>query len=461
MGLVGTVIGTVLSPWSQGVRGDTLWHLASGRWIVAHGAIPTTDPFSWLAGSTPWINIEWGWDAITGLLTRWWGLPGLAFWAVLMIAGILSAQWVRWRRFGVSPTRAGDLTALSMALMGLFWTWRPQLVSYAAIVAWWALLESANNEPRRLWLLVPFLAVWEQLHGGYLLGLVSLMWWIGDRAWRGAAHPLSRRVWRTLGPVLGALALVLGLTPWGYGSVAHALWESRQPALWQWIVEWQSPNFHQPVSLLFIGVPVLVLGAWAYAHPDALRRAPRWLWGLFALTLGMTLLAVRNEPFYVLALATLAGTMAPGVDRTPRVPLWGWGGSVLILSGLLALQVPRWTTLHRGLTPGIVHAIQAHPGPVLNSYRAGDSLIAWGIPDSLDGRTDLWMARGVFPQEVLMAAGEWSWARLDAQLHAWHVRWILWRRQSPGAHEITGRPGIRVAVQTATWSLFRVTSGSQ
>lgn len=459
MGLAGTVIGTVLSPWSRGVRGDTLWHLAAGQWIVRHGALPRTDPFSWLAGSTPWINIEWGWDALTGLLIRWWGTPGLAMWAVVMVGGILAAQWVRFRHWGTVPTRAGDLMALSMIGLGLFWTWRPQLVSYAAIVAWWAVLEQAYEHPQRLWWLVPFLAVWEQLHGGYLLGLVSLLWWIGDRMWRGSAHPLDRRAWRTLGPVLAALGIVLELTPWGYGSVAHALWESHQPSLWQWIVEWQSPNFHQPISLMLIGVPVLVFGAWAYAHPERLRRAPRWLWGLFALTLGMTLLAVRNEPFYVLALATLVGALAPGATPTPRAP-WGvWGISALMLCGLLAAQVPRWTTVHRGLSPAIVHAIQAHPGHVLNSYRAGDSLIAWHIPDSLDGRTDLWMARGVFPSEVLMEAGDWSWPRLTAQLHAWHVRWILWRRQSAGAYEITGRPGIRVAAQTSTWTLFRVAYG--
>ena len=42
---------------------DFFWHLATGRWIVDHRAIPTYDPFTLAAAHVPWINGEWLWEA--------------------------------------------------------------------------------------------------------------------------------------------------------------------------------------------------------------------------------------------------------------------------------------------------------------------------------------------------------------------------------------------------------------
>jgi hypothetical protein len=39
--------------------GDVSWHVATGRWIIAHGRIPTADPFSFTAAGHPWVATEW------------------------------------------------------------------------------------------------------------------------------------------------------------------------------------------------------------------------------------------------------------------------------------------------------------------------------------------------------------------------------------------------------------------
>src|SRR6185369_1446618 len=66
--------------------GDTSWHIASGRWILQHGAIPTTDPFSFTAFGKPWVAMEWPGDILFALAYRAAGLAGLAalFAAALM-----------------------------------------------------------------------------------------------------------------------------------------------------------------------------------------------------------------------------------------------------------------------------------------------------------------------------------------------------------------------------------------
>ncbi|MGA9194950.1 MAG: hypothetical protein WB037_07650, partial [Pseudolabrys sp.] len=38
---------------------DTYSHIALGRWILEHHAVPTTDPFSATLRGTHWVAFEW------------------------------------------------------------------------------------------------------------------------------------------------------------------------------------------------------------------------------------------------------------------------------------------------------------------------------------------------------------------------------------------------------------------
>ncbi len=38
---------------------DSHWHIAVGNWMLAHGTVPTVDPFSFTFGGQPWIAKEW------------------------------------------------------------------------------------------------------------------------------------------------------------------------------------------------------------------------------------------------------------------------------------------------------------------------------------------------------------------------------------------------------------------
>jgi hypothetical protein len=86
--------------------GDTGWHLGAGKWIIANGAVPTTDPFSHTMPGKAWTAHEWlaevlmvGADALRG----WGGLAALfAFSAALTFC-----CWPA-RRSAISP-HAGRL----------------------------------------------------------------------------------------------------------------------------------------------------------------------------------------------------------------------------------------------------------------------------------------------------------------------------------------------------------------
>src|SRR5436309_11803781 len=43
---------------------DYFWHLAAGRWIVDHHAVPLSDPLAIASVKTPWINGEWLYEVV-------------------------------------------------------------------------------------------------------------------------------------------------------------------------------------------------------------------------------------------------------------------------------------------------------------------------------------------------------------------------------------------------------------
>ena len=50
---------------------DTYWHIAAGRWMLAHHSIPTVDPFSYTFLGAPWTAHEVAvGDCVCGDLTQ-------------------------------------------------------------------------------------------------------------------------------------------------------------------------------------------------------------------------------------------------------------------------------------------------------------------------------------------------------------------------------------------------------
>src|SRR5579872_4861621 len=65
---------------------DAGWHIRTGEHILATGALPRTDPYSFTRAGQPWYAWEWGADVLTGLVHRSWGLTGVAMLYALAIA---------------------------------------------------------------------------------------------------------------------------------------------------------------------------------------------------------------------------------------------------------------------------------------------------------------------------------------------------------------------------------------
>ncbi len=71
---------------------DLFWHLATGRWIAAHRALPLTDPFALASDRVPWINGEWLFQLVAYALVTTGGLALLSWMKGLLAAATFAPR---------------------------------------------------------------------------------------------------------------------------------------------------------------------------------------------------------------------------------------------------------------------------------------------------------------------------------------------------------------------------------
>src|SRR5436190_8703467 len=69
---------------------DTYWHIAVGRWIIAHGAVPDHDVFSFSMPGAPFVPPEWLAEIIIAALYDDFGWVGLVVATALCVAATVA-----------------------------------------------------------------------------------------------------------------------------------------------------------------------------------------------------------------------------------------------------------------------------------------------------------------------------------------------------------------------------------
>ena len=127
--------------------GDTFSHLATGEWIVAHGAAPRADPFSHSMPGAPWIAHEWLSEVLLALAFRlggWGGvvlMTGAAAASAALIVGLSAARELRG-----APLVA--TVGLGLGLMTASLLARPHMLALPIAAAWSAGLLAARDRRR-------------------------------------------------------------------------------------------------------------------------------------------------------------------------------------------------------------------------------------------------------------------------------------------------------------------------
>jgi len=379
---------------------DSYSHIAVGRWIIAHGAVPASDPFSFSMYGAPWIAFEWLSEVIYAaayMLSGWSGVVALAAAATAFAIALLTRFLLR----ELSPTPALLMVMAAVALLAPHLLARPHMLTLPVMVAWATALVRGmdRHAPPPYWAL-PLLVLWANLHGSVVLAL-GLIW----PAVLEALLDRKRSEWpRVLLRWLPFSALAVAaccLTPYGPEPLLIPLTTLGLGDALRWITEWRPQDFGH------FGTFELVLLA-----------------GIFALSRGVTLPVVRAlvllglmhfalaqmrnadllavlAPIYLAAplarqFGARAGDDAAGSAR--GVNLTAFNMTAFNMTALGMMIVATGLALARDVRPppqntpaaAVADADLAKAGPVLNDYSFGGYLVFAGIPTFIDGRGELY-----------------------------------------------------------------------
>lgn len=302
---------------------DLWWHLRVGDDIWDEGGVPRDDAYSFLSGEGPWVNHEWLAEAVMAAAWRLGGEPALVLLKVAVALALTFLIGRRLRRRGASHLSAALLAVVGLiAMLPSVGSLRPQIFSVFFVVLGLRLLDESGPGARCRWWLPAMVAVWANLHGGVLLGVLLVISWLaieavssrrGSLPWgppagdgRDAGLPVGRGAVMA-GPRAGAVSFAqaaltvaaLAANPYGPGLVrflAAASLPRRELAEWQPLaLEW----FDGLSYAAGVGAVVVAMGAG--------RNAPSWPARVTLVWLAvLPLLARRHHPFFLAAALVLA-----------------------------------------------------------------------------------------------------------------------------------------------------------
>jgi hypothetical protein len=318
--------------------GDIARHLRHGETILATRSLIRHDPFSFSRPGEPFVAFEYGSQVLMASAHRLAGLPGLLVLCGLVVAATHALLLRYLLRRGVEPGFAFLATTWAAVLGSMHWAARPHLVTGLLVVVLLDLLD--RDEPPVGWL-VPLFALWANLHGGWIFGLIL----IGALAVGHALAGHRRRALR-LGIAFPLAAAATLLTPYGLDLTRHVVEFFRQPFLQEQTTEFQPATYRELGSRLFL---LTLLGgfaglAWWRRRPPLPHLLVIVMVGAFAV------MARRNIALWsVTAWPLLVIALDPAVRRLPEPPnfrrsfaggvrgaFWPWAAAAFGLAAVAA-----------------------------------------------------------------------------------------------------------------------------
>jgi hypothetical protein len=374
---------------------DTYSHLALGRWIIEHGAVPTVDPFSANFRGSHWLAFEWLSEVVFALSYAaggWTGMVAVASAAAAATFGLLTRFLLRELR----PTAAlfGVLVALPLTAPHILA--RPHILALPLIVAWVAaLIRAVDTRTSPSWLLLPLMTLWANLHGSFTFGLAMIGVAGAEALFR--AKPAERmnvvRQWGSF----GVLALVAAcLNPYGPEMILVTFRTVALGSALSIITEWRPQDFSHVGTF-----EIVMLGAFGLALYRGIKLPPfriLMLLGVLHLSLSHVrhadLLGLLAPIFLARPLAKQFTNLSAGRTAAALRP------GMLVPAALLSVMlVATALTAFRSdvapsakITPAnAMHALAgARHGPILNDYNFGGYLDFVGIAPFIDGRSELY-----------------------------------------------------------------------
>jgi hypothetical protein len=158
---------------------DTGWHIRTGDWILANGAVPVRDMFSYSKPGETWFAWEWLTDVLWAWLNTHGGLAAVVLACALLIAATFTLLF-RLTRRKAGPFVAISVTMVAAAASAIHWLARPHLFTMLFGVLFYMALESVRAGRTRFWgiprlaLLPVLMVLWTNAHGGFIVGILMV-----------------------------------------------------------------------------------------------------------------------------------------------------------------------------------------------------------------------------------------------------------------------------------------------
>jgi hypothetical protein len=373
---------------------DTLWQIKVGQWILDHRALPETDVFSFTRHGQPWISTQW---LAQVAYAKAFSLAGWAGPVVLAAAAIaatfaLLARFLN-RRLSESTTLVFIAAALALTVPHLLA--RPHVLAMPVMVAWVSgLVAAADEREAPSWRLLPLIALWANLHGGFVFGLMLIAPLALDAVL--AAEEKSRRVLILRWARFACLALIAACcTPYGWNALLAAQRILSLGDALPLLLEWRPADFSSigPLELC------VLLGIGLVLHRGVTLPMMR-----IVLLLGLLHMALAQgraaENLALVAPLILAAPLARQIGgsevSTSSMPptrgaLFAGVATVLVAGTLAYTSVHRFAPHMRGApVAAVVELKKLNVSRVFNDYDFGGYLIASGVAPFIDGRTELY-----------------------------------------------------------------------
>jgi hypothetical protein len=433
--------------------GDIARHIVHGERILDTGGVIRADRFSFTRAGEPFTGFEYGSQVAFALAHRAAGLPGVALLAALLWATALALTCRFLLRRGVEPGFAYLLVFFAAVLSAMHFAARPHLVTQVLALVLLDWLDRDERPP--LWWFAVLFALWANLHGGWLFGLIL----IGTYGVGAVLDSRPARA-RGLAAALAVGAVVTVLNPYGPALPLHVLGFFGAGLIQSQTTEFKAPEFRDLGTRLFLLSALAVTAAYALA-----AARPRWDRLLTVLALmGFALMARRNIALWALVALPIAAIHADGlVRRLPEPPNfrasfaraaarpWRWSlaaGLILLLSAVAVLED---RTGRPGLMPREFEArifprelvaearAAGVEGRLFNQFLWGGWLLyAW--PEQkvfIDGGTDFYGEDLLYDYlSAWTIQPDWR-----ERLEKWQVGWVLVDAGSPLAGVLAHEAG--------------------
>ena len=441
---------------------DIWWHLLNARNLLQYHSLSRIDTRTFTVAGSPWMSFEWLSEVPFFLAYRAAGLQGLLIFYSVLVILIFTGVYYRSCRDGANCKDAAVATLAGICIGSVSFYPRTILFGWICMTILLLMLDHFQRTGNGLWVLPPLFALWVNLHGTWLFGMIVLTIVIASGSVQGQwglvqANRWDRTRFRKLLLTWLASVAALFLNPFGYKLVLYPFdFIFRQQGVVQGAQYWRSVDFSTLIGKLALGLIFAVLTAALFS------RRP---WQLYEVLLtGFALsLALSHMRFLDLAAIIIVPILAPRLKLLPPYQPEldkPWLNAIIMLALAMCLyySFPTENDLEHKIADEYPQAAlefmqgQKLNGRIFNSVEFG-GYMEWNAPalkPFIDGRGDIFIYNGIFDDYVSAVTVSKPLEIFDK----YHIDYVLLEQKWPLTYVLEHSPGWRLIYRDKIAALF-------